>query len=72
MANSKIVWVGQDANLRIEQIQPTTTASKHISKYVFYSAYAGLTGVGELTASSTTVHAQSSVGSEKTSAKAGE
>ena len=66
MANSKIVWVGQDANLRIEQIQPTTTASKHISKYVFYSAYAGLTGVGELTASSTTVHAQSSVGSEKT------
>ena len=65
MANSKIVWVGQDANLRIEQIQPTTTASKHISKYVFDSAYAGLTGVGELTASSTTVHAQSSVNSEK-------
>ena len=66
MANSKTVWVGQDANLRIEQIQPTTTASKHISKYVFYSAYTGLTGVGELTASSTTVHAQSSVRSEKT------
>ena len=66
MANSKTVWVGQDANLRIEQIQPTTTASKHISKYVFYSAYAGLTGVGELTASSTTVHAQSSVNSHKT------
>lgn len=66
MANSKIVWVGQDANLRIEQIQTATTANKHISKYVFYSAYTGLTGVGELTASSTTVHAQSYVGSEKT------
>ena len=66
MANSKIVWVGQDANLKIEQIQPTTTANNHISKYVFYSAYTGLTGVGELTASQTTVHAQSSVNSEKT------
>ena len=66
MANSKIVWVGQDANLRIDQIQTTTTASKHISKYVFYSAYAGLTGVGELTATSTTVHAQSPVNSNKT------
>lgn len=66
MANSKTVWVGQDANLRIEQIQPTTTASKHISKYVFYSDYDGLTGVGELTASSTTVHAQSPVNSHKT------
>lgn len=65
MANSKIVWVGQDANLRIEQIQDATIANKHINKYVFYSAYAGLTGVGELTASSTTVHAQSSVGNEK-------
>lgn len=64
MANSKIVWVGQNANLRIDQIQPTTES--HISKYVFYSAYYGLTGVGELTASSTTVHAQSSVRSEKT------
>ena len=66
MANSKIVWVGQDSNLRIDQIQTATTTNKHISKYVFYSAYTGLTGVGELTASSTTVHAQSSVGSEKT------
>lgn len=66
MANSKTIWVGQDANLRIEQIQPATTANKHISKYVFSSAYAGLTGVGELTASSTTVHAQSSVNSHKT------
>ena len=66
MANSKIVWVGQDSNLKIEQIQPATTANKHINKYVFYSAYTGLTGVGELTASSTTVHAQSSVDSEKT------
>ena len=66
MANSKIVWVGQDANLKIEQIQTTTTASKHISKYVFSSAYAGLTGVGELTSSSTTVHAQSPVNSDKT------
>lgn len=63
MANSKIVWVGQDANLKIEQIQTATTP--HISKYVFYSAYTGLTGVGELTASQTTVHAQSSVGSQK-------
>lgn len=62
---NKIIWVGQDANLRIDQIQSTTTANKHINKYVFFSAYDGLTGVGELTASSTTVHAQSSVGSEK-------
>ena len=65
MAN-KTIWVGQDANLRIDQIQPTTTANKHINKYVFFSSYDGLTGVGELTASSTTVHAQSSVNSEKT------
>ena len=64
MANSKTVWVGQDSNLKIEQIQTATT--QHISKYVFYSAYAGLTGVGELTTSSTTVHAQSAVNSEKT------
>ena len=64
MANSKTVWVGQDSNLKIEQIQTATTP--HISKYVFYSAYAGLTGVGELTASSTTVHAQSPVNSHKT------
>lgn len=63
MANSKIVWVGQNVNLRIDQIQ--TATAPHISKYVFYSAYTGLTGVGELTASSTTVHAQSSVNSEK-------
>ena len=48
----------------VEQIQTATEA--HISKYVFYSAYTGLTGVGELTASSTTVHAQSPVGSDKT------
>lgn len=64
MANSKIVWVGKDANLRIDQIQPATES--HISKYVFYSAYTGLTGVGELTASSTTVHAKDPVNSEKT------
>ena len=35
MANSKTIWVGQDANLRIEQIQAATTANKHIDKYVF-------------------------------------
>lgn len=66
MANSKIVWVGQDANLRIEQIQDATIANKHINKYVFYSAYTGLTGVGELTASSTTVHAKDPVNRDKT------
>ena len=65
MANSKIVWVGQTANLRIDQIQPATIANKHISKYVFYSAYVGLTGVGELTASSTVVNAHDPVSSEK-------
>ena len=65
MANSKIVWVGQDANLRIEQIQDATIANNHISKYVFYSAYTGLTGVGELTASSTVVNAHDHVNSEK-------
>ena len=64
MANSKTVWVGQDSNLKIEQIQNATKA--HINKYVFYSAYTGLTGVGELTAASTTVHAQSPVNSHKT------
>ena len=64
MANSKTVWVGQDSNLKIEQIQNATKA--HINKYVFYSAYTGLTGVGELTTASTTVHAQSPVNSHKT------
>ena len=64
MANSKTVWVGQDSNLKIEQIQNATKA--HINKYVFYSAYTGLTGVGELSAASTTVHAQSPVNSHKT------
>lgn len=63
MANSKIVWVGQTAGLKIEQIQTATTA--HISKYVFYSAYTGLTGVGEQTAASTTVNAKDPVNSEK-------
>ena len=65
MANSKIVWVGQTANLRIDQIQPATTANNHISKYVFYSAYTGLTGVGELSATSTVVNAHDPVNSEK-------
>lgn len=64
MANSKIVWVGQTADLKIEQIQSETTP--HISKYVFSSAYAGLTGVGELTAASTTVTAKDPVNSDKT------
>lgn len=62
MANN-FIWTGQNANLRIDQIQTATTP--HISKYVFYSAYTGLTGVGELTASSTTVNAKDPVGSEK-------
>ena len=66
MANSKIVWVGQTANLRIDQLQNATIANNHISKYVFYSAYTGLTGVGELTASSTEVNAHDPVNSEKT------
>ena len=65
MANSKIVWVGQDANLKIEQIQTATIANKHISKYVFHSAYTGLTGVGQLANASTVVHANTSVNSEK-------
>ena len=64
MANSKIVWVGQTAGLKIEQIQTTTEG--HISKYVFYSAYTGLTGVGELSVASTTVNAKDPVNSEKT------
>ena len=39
---SKItIWRGQSANLTIGQIQNATKA--HISKYVFYSAYTGLT-----------------------------
>ena len=59
----KIIWRGQSANLTIGQIQTATTP--HISKYVFYSTYTGLTGVGELAASSTTVHANTSVNSEK-------
>lgn len=63
MANSKIVWVGQTAGLKIEQIQNATKS--HINKYVFYSAYTGLTGVGELTAYSTTVNAKDPVNSEK-------
>ena len=62
MANN-FIWTGQNANLRIDQIQNATTP--HISKYVFYSAYTGLTGVGELTASSTVVNAHDPVNSEK-------
>ena len=61
----KTIWRGQSANLTIGQIQATTTANKHISKYVFYSANTGLTGVGELTGASTVVHANTSVNSEK-------
>lgn len=59
----KIIWRGQSANLIIDQIQTATTP--HISKYVFSCTYTGLTGVGELTASSTAVHANTSVNSEK-------
>ena len=61
----RTIWRGQSATLTIGQIQAATTANKHISKYVFHSAYTGLTGVGELAASSTTVHANTSVNSEK-------
>lgn len=62
MANN-FIWTGQNANLRIDQIQNAT--KDHISKYVFSSAYTGLTGVGELTASSTVVNAHDPVNSEK-------
>ena len=65
MANSKTIWVGQTAGLKIEQIQAATIANDHIRKYVFYSAYTGLTGVGEQTASQTTVNAKDPVNSEK-------
>lgn len=61
----KIIWRGQSATLTIGTLQDTTLANKHISKYVFHSAYTGLTGVGELAAASTTVHANTSVNSEK-------
>ena len=61
----KTIWRGQSANLTIGQIQDATIANKHISKYVFYSANTGLTGVGELTGASTVVHANTSVNSEK-------
>ena len=61
----RTIWRGQSATLTIGQIQDATTANKHISKYVFYSANTGLTGVGELTGASTVVHANTSVNSEK-------
>ena len=61
----KTIWRGQSATLTIGQIQDATIANNHISKYVFYSAYTGLTGVGELTASSTVVNAHDHVNSEK-------
>lgn len=61
----RTIWRGQSATLTIGTLQPATLANNHISKYVFHSASTGLTGVGELAASSTTVHANTSVNSEK-------
>lgn len=61
----KTMWRGQSATLTIGTLQDATKANKHISKYVFHSAYAGLDGVGELSNVSTIVHANTSVNSEK-------
>ena len=61
----RTIWRGQSATLTIGTLQEATLANKHISKYVFHSAYTGLTGVGQLANASTVVHANTSVNSEK-------
>ena len=61
----RTIWRGQSATLTIGTLQDATLANKHISKYVFHSANTGLTGVGQLSNESTTVHANTSVNSEK-------
>ena len=60
----KTIWRGQSANLTIGQIQATTIANKHISKYVFYGS-SELGGLSEYDTTSTSVEAQSQVNSEK-------
>lgn len=61
----KIIWRGQAAKLTIGSLQTTTTNSKHIDKYVFYSNTSDLGGLTELTTASTDVEAQAQVNSEK-------
>ena len=61
----RTIWRGQSATLTIGTLQEATLANKHISKYVFHSAYTGLTGVGQLANASTVVGANTSVNSEK-------
>ena len=61
----KIIWRGQTAKLTIGSLQTTTTNSKHIGSYVFYSNTSDLAGLSELNTASTNVEAQASVNSEK-------
>ena len=61
----KIIWRGQTAKLTIGSLQTTTTNSKHIDSYVFYSNTSDLAGLTELDTASTNVEAQASVNSEK-------
>ena len=65
MFMEKIIWRGQKAKLTIGSLQTTTTNSKHIDKYVFYSNTSDLAGLTELDTASTSVEAQTSVNSEK-------
>ena len=64
MANSKIIWRGQSANLTIGTIQPATIANKHISKYVFHGDVE-LGGLSEYDTASTSVVAQTPVNESK-------
>ena len=65
MFMEKIIWRGQTAKLTIGSLQTTTTNSKHIGSYVFYSNTSDLAGLTELDTASTDVEAQASVNSEK-------
>ncbi len=62
----RTIWRGQSANLTIGQIQATTIANKHISKYVFYSSdNAELGGLSQYDTASTSVEAQTPVNESK-------
>lgn len=60
----RTIWRGQSATLTISQIQATTIANKHISKYVFYGSVE-LGGLSECDTTSTSVKAQTSVNESK-------
>lgn len=63
--SDRTIWRGQSANLTIGQLQTTTTANNHISKYVFYNSTSELGGLSQRDTASTTVLANTSVNETK-------